>query len=205
MISNRLRVIALGTAVAFACVVVAPEFAAAVDTPSPTPPPAAPAARSGPPVKAVKKAGVKKKTWTKKRWTKKRPKKRAPKPAQAAEQFLQGYRAAHALIYQKGDYAAGIAALKALGQDQHADVANLIGYASRKLGRYDDAKTWYEKALASDPNHARTWSYYGMWHAEQGNRLKAEDYLQKVASICGNTTCREYTELKGVIEGTATY
>jgi hypothetical protein len=29
-------------------------------------------------------------------------------------------------------------------------VANLIGYVSRKLGRYDDAK------LAADPNHAVT-------------------------------------------------
>jgi tetratricopeptide (TPR) repeat protein len=204
MTSIRLRLVALSTALAFACVVAAPEFAAAVDTPNPTPPPAAPVARGGPPVKAVKKASVKKKSWTKKRWTKKRWKKRA-KPPQAAEQFLEGYRAAHALIYQKSDYAGGIVALKALGQDQHADVANLIGYASRKLGRYDDAKTWYEKALAADPNHARTWSYYGMWHAEQGNRLKAEDYLQKVASICGNISCREYTELKGVIDGTATY
>jgi len=26
-----------------------------------------------------------------------------------------------------------------------------------------------------------------------------------VQSLCGNTKCREYTELKGVIEGTRTY
>ena len=69
--------------------------------------------------------------------------------------------------------------MQALGHDDHAEVANLIGYASRKLGRYEDAKIWYEKALAADPNHARTWSYYGMWHAEQGNRLKAQDYPGK--------------------------
>ena len=50
-----------------------------------------------------------------------------------------------------------------------------------------------------------TWSYYGMWHAEQGNLLKAKEYLTKVASLCGNTSCREYTMLKGVIEGTRTY
>ena len=204
MTSIRLRAVALGVAAAFALVVAAPEFAAAVDTlspaaPSPPPPEARPVVkRSG-----VKKTAVKKKPGS--RSPKKKKKKRIAKRQQQAEQFLQGYRAAHALIYQKGDYAAGIAALKALGQDQHADVANLIGFASRKLGRYEDAKTWYEKALLSDPNHARTWSYYGMWHAEQGNRLKAEDFLQKVASICGNTTCREYTELKGVIDGTATY
>ena len=54
-------------------------------------------------------------------------------------------------------------------------------------------------------NHVRTWSYYGMWQAEQGNRLKAEDFLQKVKLICGNTDCKEYTELKAVIDGKASY
>jgi hypothetical protein len=44
-----------------------------------------------------------------------------------------------------------------------------------------------------------------MWHAEQGNRLKAEDYLQKVNLIGGTETCKEFTELKAVIDGTASY
>jgi tetratricopeptide (TPR) repeat protein len=114
------------------------------------------------------------------------------------------FRAAYDLIYTQHDYAAGIAKLHALRQDDHPDVANMIGFASRKLGRYDDSKIWYERALAADPKHARTWSYYGMWHAEQGNLLKAKDYLAKVASICG-TECKEYTELKGVLDGTRTY
>ncbi len=113
------------------------------------------------------------------------------------------FRAAHRLI-QHGRYEAGVAALRALRQDTHAEVANLLGFASRKLGRYDDAKFWYETALAADPRHARTWSYYGMWHAEQGNRLKAEGYLEKVQAICG-TECREYAELKSVIDGTFSY
>ena len=119
-------------------------------------------------------------------------------------QFIDGYKAAYAMIYTQHDYAGGIAKLRSLQQDDHPDVANLIGFSSRKLGRYDDAKLWYEKALAADPRHARTWSYYGMWHAEQGNLLKARDYLTQVASICG-TDCREYVELKEVIEGTRVY
>jgi hypothetical protein len=99
---------------------------------------------------------------------------------------------AYALIYDTGDYQAGISALRAMGYDDNADVATLLGYASRKLGRYDDAKYWYDKALATDPNHhALTWSYYGMWHAEQGNLLKAKDDLEKVRQICG-TECKEY-------------
>jgi tetratricopeptide (TPR) repeat protein len=120
----------------------------------------------------------------------------------AQEKFLRNYRAARELILA-GDYKAGIAAMHALGHDEHPDVANYIGYANRKMGNYEQSKIWYEAALKADPNHTRTWSYYGMWHMEQGNRLKAEDYLAKVNALRGNTTCQEYTQLKAVIDGKA--
>ena len=120
------------------------------------------------------------------------------------QQLREKYQHARALIMD-GQYEAGIAAMHAIGDDDNAEIANFIGYASRKLGRYEDSKLWYEKALAAAPNHVRTWSYYGMWHAEQGNRLKAEDFLEKIRLICGNTNCEEYVKLKGVIEGTQTY
>jgi tetratricopeptide (TPR) repeat protein len=122
----------------------------------------------------------------------------------AQEKFLRDYRAARQLILA-GNYQTGIAALHALGHDEHPDVANYIGYSFRRMGNYDQSKVWYEKALASDPNHTRTWSYYGMWQMEQGNRLKAEDDLQKVKLLCGNTDCQEYIQLKAVIDGTGTY
>jgi tetratricopeptide (TPR) repeat protein len=122
----------------------------------------------------------------------------------AQEKFLRGYRAARQLILA-GNYEDGITAMHALGHDEHPDVANYIGYADRKMGKYDESKYWYEKALASDPNHVRTWSYYGMWQMEQGNRLKAEDDLAKVKLICGNTNCEEYKQLKDVIDGKASY
>jgi tetratricopeptide (TPR) repeat protein len=120
------------------------------------------------------------------------------------EKFLRDYRAASRLILA-GDYKAGIAALHALGHDEHPDVANYIGYAYRKMENYDQSKVWYEAALKADPNHVRTWSYYGMWHMEQGNRLMAEDYLARVKLICGNTDCTEYRQLKDVIDGKASY
>jgi tetratricopeptide (TPR) repeat protein len=172
---------------AFALFVAAPSPVGAVDSPSPAP--SAPPQPSSEPAKPAKKS----------------TKKKSPKKEKKSEQkFIDGYRVAHATIYQRHDYAGGIGRLKALGRDGHPDVANLIGYSSRKLGRYDDAKLWYERALAADPKHARTWSYYGMWHAEQGNLLKARDHLATIAGLCG-TQCREYTELKGVIEGTRVY
>ncbi len=175
----------LALALLFSAVLLTPEIAAAVEQSQPSPP------QTGQPS-------------SKKKSQDKSDKKKGDKSS-AADDFLRGYHAAYALIYDKADYEAGIAALRELGYDDHPDVATLIGYASRKLGRYDDAKAWYERALAADPNHAVTWSYYGMWQAEQGNVLKAKDDLEKVRAICGNTECREYKALKEAIDGTATY
>ena len=181
MSASSFRMSVLIAASAFALAVTLP--ALAVDSTSPAT--EKPKAETSPKTKAAKK-------------------KKTTKEKKSEQQFIDGYKAAHAMIYKRHDYAAGIDKLKSLGHDDNADVANLIGYSSRKLGRYEDSKLWYERALAADPAHARTWSYYGMWHAEQGNLLKARDYLAKVESLCG-TKCREYTELKGVIAGTRTY
>ena len=165
-----------------------PQTARAVDSPSP-----ATTTQSSADKPAAKSSKKKKTT-----------KETKDKEKKSEQQFIDGYKSAHAMIYRQHNYEAGIDKLKSLGHDDNPDVANLIGYSSRKLGRYDDSKLWYERALAADPAHARTWSYYGMWHAEQGNLLKAREYLAKVETLCG-TRCREYTELKGVIAGTRTY
>jgi len=171
--------LSLAAALLFSTILVAPDIAAAAGESNPTPP--SQINQPAPMKKKVKK-----------------------KKTSSDEEFLKGYHAACALIYDKGDYAGGIEALRALGYDDNADVATLLGYASRKLGRYDDSKFWYERALAADPDHAVTWSYYGMWQAEQGNVLKAKDDLEKVRLICG-TDCKAYKMLKDVIDGTATY
>ena len=122
----------------------------------------------------------------------------------AQAEFLLGYRAARQLILA-GNYKDGIAALHALGHDEHPDVANYIGYSYRRLGDYADAKVWYEKALAADPKHVRTWQYYGLWHLEQGNRLKAEEYLKKIGELCGGTGCKEYVSLHDALDGNVIY
>jgi tetratricopeptide (TPR) repeat protein len=127
------------------------------------------------------------------------------KPGKKTEQeFREGYRAARALVLD-GKYAEAIAAFRALDEDDHPDVANYIGYAERKLGHYQASKEWYERALAANPVHLRTWQYYGMWHVEQGNMLKAADFLEKIRQICGGTGCQEYQDLKGAMEGTVSY
>ncbi len=126
------------------------------------------------------------------------------KQKKSEQQFHDGYRLAYALV-QAGQYEAAFAAFKDLDSDDTPDVANYLGYTARKLGDYDLSKYWYERALASDPKHVRTWQYYGMWQVEQGNMLKAADFLQKIEAICGNKLCKEYQDLKGGMEGTVSY
>jgi tetratricopeptide (TPR) repeat protein len=113
--------------------------------------------------------------------------------------FLAGYHAAYSTIYDHHDYADAIDQLKTLGQDDRADVANLIGYSYRKLGDYKLSQVWYERALKADPNHVRTWQYYGLWQLEQGNREQAEYHLQKIAQLAG-TNSSEYRSLAAALE-----
>jgi predicted Zn-dependent protease len=113
--------------------------------------------------------------------------------------FARGYRAAYATIYDRNDYAAAIEQLKALGHDDHPNVANLIGYSYRKLGDYKLSQVWYERALKADPNHVLTWQYYGLWQIEQGNRDSALYHLSRIAAICG-TDCEHYRSLAAALE-----
>jgi tetratricopeptide (TPR) repeat protein len=113
--------------------------------------------------------------------------------------FIEGYRAAYATIYDRHDYASAIGQLEALGQDDRADVANLIGYSYRKLGDYKVSQIWYERALKADPGHVRTWQYYGLWQLEQGNRESAQYHLSRIGKLCG-TDCAEYLSLAAALE-----
>ena len=151
-----------------------PAFAAGSDEPSPPPP----SSKSAP------------------KDTKKSKKKHSSADGPA---FLQGYRNAYTTIYDGHDYAAAIDQLKALHHDDRADVANLIGYSYRKLGNYQSSQVWYERALKADPNHVRTWQYYGLWQIEQGNREQAQYHLTRIGALCG-TDCTEYKSLAAALE-----
>src|SRR5207248_9962353 len=108
--------------------------------------------------------------------------------------FAEGYRAAYATIYDRHDYASAIEQLRALGRDDTAAVANLIGYSYRELGDYKVSQIWYERALKADPNHVKTWQYYGLWQVEQGNRDQAQYHLNRTAQLTG-TTSEQYRSL----------
>lgn len=190
---------ALLAATAFAAFMftIGPARAIGTDDPAPAKPAAAPADKKDTKASDTKPADAKS---DEKKATE--PKEKSDKKSE--RQFRDGYRHAYDLIYRQHDYAAAIVALHALGQDAHPDVANLIGFASRKLGDYEAAKVWYEKALVSDPGHTRTWQYYGLWHLEQGNRLKAEEHLERIRLICG-TDCNDFLSLKKALESKITY
>ena len=138
---NRSAIRLLTLAVFSMALLAAPTFmsiaAAGGDPPSTSPPPP-------PPSDSMTK-------------TKKKKTSEATPPGAEDPAFAAGYRTAYATIYDRNDYAAAIAQLKALGHDDNAAVANLIGYSYRKLGDYKVSQIWYERALKADPNHVRTW------------------------------------------------
>ena len=119
-----------------------------------------------------------------------------------AQQPANNFQAARALILS-GKYEAGIAAMKSLGYDDHPDVASSIGFANAKLGHLSEARVWYGKALAVDPNHLSSWGYSGALYVVQGDIAKARGDLERIKSICGGPACREYKELESLIAAKA--
>jgi tetratricopeptide (TPR) repeat protein len=173
---TRLAIRLLTLALMTLALTAAPVVSAAYAVPNDPPPPP-------PAEKSVKK--------------KKRSSEVRPNLQEAA--FATGYRAAYATIYDRHDYAAAIEQLKALGRDDSAAVANLIGYSYRQLGDYKVSQVWYERALKADPNHVKTWQYYGLWQVEQGNRESAQFHLNKIATLAG-TSSEEYRSLAAALE-----
>lgn len=119
-------------------------------------------------------------------------------PAATAGERSSNFIAARDLVL-RGSYQAGLAALQNLNQDSDPDVAAYTGFAYSKLGRPADAKGWYEKALALDPNHLWALSYYGLLMVEEGNLRAARENLDKIKTICGGVGCYAYASLQAAI------
>lgn len=76
----------------------------------------------------------------------------------------------------------------------NADVYNLLGYANRNLGNYDEAFRNYKLALQADPNHRGAHEYVGEAYLLTNNLPMAEQYLVSLERICGKG-CEEYKDL----------
>lgn len=80
---------------------------------------------------------------------------------------------------------------------KNADGYNLLGYASRWLGKYDEAFAAYDKALALDPKHKGALEYSGVAYLKVNQKDKAEAQLARLKAIC--TSCEETTDLAKAI------
>ena len=76
-----------------------------------------------------------------------------------------------------------------------ADAYNLLGYSYRNAGNYDRAGQAYAKALKLNPKHTGALEYQGVLFIKLGQTDKAKANLDKIKTICGNTTCEEYQDL----------
>jgi Flp pilus assembly protein TadD len=80
---------------------------------------------------------------------------------------------------------------------KNADGYNLLGYASRWLGKYDEAFAAYDKALALDPKHKGALEYSGVAYLKVNQKDKAQAQLARLKAIC--TSCEETTDLAKAI------
>jgi tetratricopeptide (TPR) repeat protein len=75
-----------------------------------------------------------------------------------------------------------------------ADVFNLLGFAYRQSGNYDEAFRHYKEALRIDAWHLGTHAYIGEAYLKTNNLPKAEEHLAELRRLCGER-CEEYRKL----------
>lgn len=100
----------------------------------------------------------------------------------------------------KGDFAGAIpilqTAIKANPKD--ADALNLMGFSLRKTGKWQEAQSFYNQALAIDPKHLGANEYLGELHAERGEMDKAKERLAILKATCGDN-CKQTKDLAQAI------
>lgn len=108
-------------------------------------------------------------------------------------------------LYQQGRalakearYDWAIAVLSTIQDQQDPRVLNYLGYSNRKAGRLDIGITYYQKALAIDPNFNLAREYLGEGYLAAGRVDLAMNQLAEIAKSCG-TSCEEYRELNAAI------
>ena len=79
-----------------------------------------------------------------------------------------------------------------------ADTLNYLGFTTRKLGDYEKGEEFYLQGLQIEPNHKGINEYLGELYVAT-NRL---DLAKERLDVLKNCNCKEYSELKQIIEGT---
>lgn len=84
----------------------------------------------------------------------------------------------------------------------HPDILNYMGFASRKLGRFDDALSYYHEALAIDPDHLGANEYLGELYLQMGDFGRARHQLARLDQLCAYG-CAQREELARWIDTAA--
>tara|TARA_Y100001935_G_scaffold17271_1_gene12776 strand:- start:9 stop:506 length:498 start_codon:yes stop_codon:yes gene_type:complete len=77
------------------------------------------------------------------------------------------------------------------------DTLNYLGFTHRKVGDYENAEIYYSMGLELDPKHVGINEYMGELFVVTNRLDKAKERL----AVLKNCNCKEYKELKLVIEG----
>ena len=101
----------------------------------------------------------------------------------------------------KKDFAGAETVLRKLvaSNADSADAWNLLGFATRKQGRRDEAERYYDKALAIDPTHKGALEYLGELYVQAGRMDEAKGLLKRLDAHC-MVICDERDELKKAIQ-----
>ena len=79
-----------------------------------------------------------------------------------------------------------------------ADTLNYLGFTSRKLGDFEKGEEYYLLGLQIDPQHKGINEYLGELYVVT-NRI---DLAKERLEVLVNCNCKEYSELKEIIDGT---
>ncbi len=79
----------------------------------------------------------------------------------------------------------------------NADTLNYLGFTSRKLGNFTEAEKYYLSGLKIKPNHKRINQYLGELYLNTNRKDKAIKQL----TILESCNCKEYDQLKEIIDG----
>ena len=109
------------------------------------------------------------------------------------------YLAAVAMINDR-NYAQAIETLQSAQRafGAHPDILTYLGFANRKLGRFDIAEGYYRAALAAAPGHRGATEYFGELMVERRDMAGARRMLAKLDAQC-RFGCTEAEELRAWI------
>jgi len=79
-----------------------------------------------------------------------------------------------------------------------ADTLNYLGFTTRKLGDYEKGEEFYLQGLQVEPNHNGINEYLGELYIAT-NRM---DLAKERLNVLKSCNCKEYNQLKEIIEGT---